>query len=510
MGSGAGKCVGKLIYTGSGDRFIKVQKNGTKLIITDSSAGKTGKIQFTGNYNGVFYGIVTYGTSTLQMDAGTIFFKNGYAGKYARGVTMVGTSTFIMTGGTVQAESPSQTRGINATDADTSPTIRISGGKVIAKTYSAISGSDTTWTENAIGVYSTRASVEVTGNPTITADASNSSTGIYLSGIATSDIRGGTIIGTAHTTTDGYGIQYSGTTNNQISGGTIKGICGTTQTEALRIDASSRVDVSNGTFYSCANSGQSHCVFVRNSTLNITGGSFTATATTSSAGNVEAVRLYSGAVCTINGGTFTATGTSNSMAMRVLYDGTATINDGTFTSSIRTISLADAGIANSGTARVTINGGTFIANNQFVLYAASTGDGTTGVITVNGGYFFTTGHNQIANKAGTGSVVLYGGKYNENSGTNHKTNLNSYKSGTTTLTDISETQGGKTYVYKLATPSHHAANVKTSSNEANFEELDDAWTYAMAQQNATITLLSDGTSELYPDSGELPPHAGPQ
>ena len=437
-----------LAYTGTTDRFLVVNKAGCVLKIMDSSVANGGVLKYEGSYNGGIYTVVSY-SGDIVLESGKIFAKNTYAGKPSRAVTPTGTTTFTMTGGIAEAHAATDARAIAQ---DGTPSINVSGGRIIAKSYT-ISG-DTVWGATSYGICMAHGSLSISGNPILTSDASTSAFGVYVyNSDASFDIDGGTFISKAHNGANSFCI-YTNTNSvgNTIHSGTFKAIgLNGTQIHAVHTLNSSVVDIKGGTFTSHANAAQSHCLFVHNGgTLNVSGGSFTAESDAPSNGNIEAVRIYTGGVVNISGGTFTSTGASNNIALRNL-GGTATISGGTFTSGNYTIGVAEAGnIGSVGDVRVTINGGTFISNNNRNIYASSN-DGTTSVaVTVNGGYFHSAGTN-VVEKAGTATIVLNGGKYNETSGSNHKTNITSYKGSTTTVSDISETVAGKTYVYELLT-----------------------------------------------------------
>ena len=541
-----------LAYTGTTDRFVIVNKAGCVLKVADSSVANGGVLKYEGSYNGGIYTVVSY-SGDIVLESGKIFAKNTYAGKSSRAVTPCGTTTFTMTGGTAEAHAATDARAIAQ---DGTPSINVSGGKVIAKSYT-ISG-DTVWGSTSYGICMGHGSLSVSGNPIITSDASASALGVYMyNSDASFEIDGGTFTSKAHNGSASYCI-YTNTNSvgNIIRGGTFKAIgLNGGQIHAVHAIGSSKIDISGGTFTSHANAGQSHCLFVQSGgTLNVSGGSFTAESDAPSNGNIEAVRMWTGGVVNISGGTFTSTGASNNIALRNL-GGTATISGGTFTSGNYTIGVAEAGsIGSVGDVRVNINGGTFISTTNRNIYA-STNEGTTSVaVTVNGGYFHSAG-TYVVEKAGTATIVLNGGKYNETSGSNHKTNITSYKGSTTTVSDISETVAGKTYVYELLTKfsiswrggssytkdeqiysgivptnnelvgkyflrndsafyftgwsptptavagdatyqalgEYHVAKVTVAAKDSIFDDFDEAWNYAMTQTNATITLLNNIT-----------------
>lgn len=541
-----------LAYTGTTDRFVIVNKAGCVLKVADSSVANGGVLKYEGSYNGGIYTVVSY-SGDIVLESGKIFAKNTYAGKSSRAVTPCATTTFTMTGGTAEAHAATDARAIAQ---DGTPSINVSGGKVIAKSYT-ISG-DTVWGSTSYGICMGHGSLSVSGNPIITSDASASALGVYMyNSDASFEIDGGTFTSKAHNGSASYSI-YTNTNSvgNIIRGGTFKAIgLNGGQIHAVHAIGSSKIDISGGTFTSHANAGQSHCLFVQSGgTLNISGGSFTAESDAPSNGNIEAVRMWTGGVVNISGGTFTSTGASNNIALRNL-GGTATISGGTFTSGNYTIGVAEAGsIGSVGDVRVNINGGTFISTTNRNIYA-STNEGTTSVaVTVNGGYFHSAGTN-VVEKAGTATIVLNGGKYNETSGSNHKTNITSYKGSTTTVSNISETVAGKTYVYELLTKfniswrggssytkdeqiysgivptnnelvgkyflrndsafyftgwsptptavagdatyqalgEYHVAKVTVAAKDSIFDDFDEAWNYAMTQTNATITLLNNLT-----------------
>lgn len=437
-----------LAYTGTTDRFVIVNKTGCVLKVADSSVAKGGVLKYEGSYNGSIYTVVSY-AGDIVLESGKIFAKNTYAGKSSRAVTPRATTTFTMTGGTAEAHAPTEARAIAQ---EGTPSVIVSGGKIIAKSYT-ISG-DTVWGSTSYGICMEHGSLSISGNPILTSDASTSAFGVYVySSDASFDIDGGTFTTIAHNGSDSRTIYTNNNSvENTIHSGTFKAIgLNGTNIHAVHTINSSVVDIKGGTFTSHANKGQSHCLFVQSGgTLNVSGGSFTAESDAPSNGNIEAVRMWTGGVVNISGGTFTSTGANNNIALRNL-GGTATISGGTFTSGSWTIGVADAGsIGSVGDVTVNINGGTFISNSNRNIYASSN-EGTKSVsVTVNGGYFHSA-YSDVVRKDKDATIVLNGGKYNETSNTNHKNNILSYRGSTTVLGNISEKVGDKTYVYELRT-----------------------------------------------------------
>ena len=451
-----------ITYTGTSDRIVTVGKAGKKLIITDNSTAKGGKMIINQSRSSNLYGaIVQYGE--MELAGGELVVTNTYSGKGVRGVAVGYTDSspvFTMTGGKVSATATTDARGVVSNGG--TPTMHFEGGKVIARSYSAVSGSDTTWTATAYGVLLQVGSAEISGTAEITAAASQDAYSVYIYNAGPSlNITGGTVVATTYTSHYAFALCIKGGTENTISGGTFKAFCKSGQNaHALHAVGSSKVDITNGTFYSCTNNGQSHCVYLQKSTVNIAGGTFTGTSETASAGNVEAVRVNNDGILTIDDGTFKSDSTANKaatisgIALRN-FGGTVTVNGGTFISTNRAVGVADATIGVSGmNVSTIINGGTFIATGAQVMYA-TTHDGTTSVaLTVNGGYFFTSANDYIVTKGGSANIVLNGGKYNERTGTVHRANLTTFKGSTTKIDDISETVDGKTYVYQLSTKFH--------------------------------------------------------
>ena len=168
-----------------------------------------------------------------------------------------------------------------------------------------------------------------------------------------------------------------------------------------------------------------------------------------------------------------------------------------------------------------------------------------------------SGNYICGSSSGVGRLILHGGYYNETSGTTQKTNITTYKGATTEVSTLSPavTEGGRTYHYQLLTdfnitwtggdsyskvttlksgtmptntdldgkcflrndsafyftgwsptPTavtgdatytalgvYHEAKVTVAAQDSIFDNFDEAWSYAMDQANATITLLTNLT-----------------
>ncbi len=438
-----------LAYTGTADRFMIVNKAGSKLTVADNSVAKGGKIDYTASYNGAMYTTVIYAGELLH-ESGKIRVQNTYDGKGSRAVVPCASSVFTMTGGTVEAYAKTDSRGIAR---DGSPTIYISGGNIISK---ALSGTDT-WGATAYGLSLDNGTAHISGNPVFTVEAANNAMAVYTSGAAVScTISGGTFNATTKTGTNAFCISATGSSRDTISGGTFNAVAATTTANAVRVAGSAAVTITGGTFTSNVATSQSQVLLTTGGTLYVSGGNFEAKSDAPSNGNIEALRLVSNnsSQAYISGGTFKSPrdGIRN-LSGKAIISGTAEFN------APRVVVVSDTYTGSgSRTDTVIINGGTFIGSTHVLYSSASTSSSNTatGQLIVNGGYFCGTNSN-IAVKGSTGKITLNGGKYNEKSGgTTFKTQITNNKGATTTITDISENKTidgtNYTFVYELKTP----------------------------------------------------------
>lgn len=141
-------------YTGSASTFLTVNRLGCKLIITDNTIAKGGKLKFDGNNSsGVKLVNIEYGEVELQND--TLYARNANASGSAIGVyTIRHAAKFTMTGGAIEAV---RSTGGGAYGLRLNGLTNITGGVIKATT----AGSD------AFGVYSVGDTLNIGGSVSV-------------------------------------------------------------------------------------------------------------------------------------------------------------------------------------------------------------------------------------------------------------------------------------------------------------------------------------------------------
>ena len=392
-----------LSYTGTSDRFLYTNKTGSKLIITDSSLAAGGMIKYDGTRAGLLICAATH-YGDLELQGGTIYAKNGHATQYAVGVYPCRATTFTMTGGAVKAYSKTAVKGIYSESGSTA-IINISGGEVLGSAEYATD----TWGTDAYGIYATSGSkFTISGTASVTAHANQDARGVYATGVS------GNI------------------SEVTIKGGSVNAIVNTKRTFGAYAEAYGKINIEGGT---------------------VDGHSTVADVT--SMWNVEGAHCSGNGILNISGGTITSSNGASHIGVHAV-GGTTTITGGTISS--RTALYAVDYATATQTAIVNVFGGTFIGTSNAVYVEGKIrGDIKNNAnVTINGGYFYSEGsrivHLNNESGANASTLVLNGGKYCEKSGTTFKTQISNYKGGSTTITDINETVGGKTYKYELSTP----------------------------------------------------------
>lgn len=466
--------------------------------IKDSSTGGAGQLlrSQSASKNSLCTMQVTHGE--LVLESGKISFVNDAA--YFANVVYVmdnADARFSMTGGTIYSQGGSDgARGLN-----TSGNTTISGGTIQVKAD-----------KNCYGILCYKRTTTFSGNFKLDVSTTNGggAYGVYSNGANTiCDIKGGTF---TVTTTGGDNAMcfqaLSNSKQNTISGGTFVAKSSGGYAHNVYVQSESTVSISGGKFDSEGVS-QIYCLRIgtwesnpnaKNARVDISGGIFETKGTGS---NIETVRVFPYAILNITGGTF-----KNDISTGlVLFGGTTTISGTpTIISKGQPISACGAFIgSNDDIAKITVNGGTFVSTSGYnAIYAASQTKEVSGTtktqyadIIVNGGYFFTS-HNAVVNKAGTSTIVLNGGKYNETSGSNHKDNITTYKGSTTTVTDINETVDSRTYKYELKTP--YTITWKAGTSYTKTEQLQSGVT----PTNTKVTSFTKADGKTYYFTGWTP------
>ncbi|MBR4563096.1 MAG: hypothetical protein IKO26_01430 [Paludibacteraceae bacterium] len=506
-------------YTSTTDTYaLEMKKAGCKLIITDTS-GKTSGYFGHMNYNApnCRYRGVKLEKGELVLAGGTLRTQNTYpyladdsedfssSGAYT--VLVYAGTTFTMTGGTLLAEAHKNARAVCFVG---NGVANISGGeiKVLAQ-YKKKDDATQYYGAGAYGVIADNSggTANISGTVTITSKAYSSAIGVYVNA-------------------------STNAAEANISGGSI--------------DCWAKTQASMPVY-----------CYQTKAVTNISGGSFKANCSQdASAWNTETVSVHKGATVNISGGTYESTTGSNCNAVRN-FGGTVTITGNPLFKTRQGVNAGDYAEAtatatvyvNGGTFNT--KGYCFYANtNTRESYTV------TGKVYVNAGYFNSYGGSICSGTAGT-NLVLNGGYYKERSGTSTKTNITTYKGATTTVSTLSPaiTVADTTYHYQLLTdfnitwlggesyskvtqvksgvvptntdldgkcflrndsafyftgwtPTpigvigdatynaagvYHEAKVTVSAQDSIFDDFDEAWTYAMEQSSATITLLTNLT-----------------
>ncbi len=397
-----------LAFTGTAnDRFLVINKTGSKFIIDDSSAQKNGVIKYEGTRAGLVMCVATH-YGDLELRGGTILARNNNATNTSIGVYPCQATTFTMTGGNIKAYARQSAKGVY-TEAGGTEVVNISGGAILASTEYDNAGTPA-WGNYSYGVH------------------------IRAGAKATLD---GTYTVTSHANQDAYGIYAEGTSATAKGEITVKSGTVTAITKTKRV------------FGAWVNAY---------GTINIDGGTIDAHSTVAdvtSMWNVEGAHCSGNGILNISGGDISSDNGASPIGVSV-HGGTTTITGGKITSktALHAVDYASA----TQTATVIVNGGTFIATDCAVRAYGLVRESTiknNANVTINGGYFYSTGSYivNLRNDAGTNpsTLVLNGGKYFEKSGTTFKNQINALKGATTTINDINETVDGKTYKYQLLT-----------------------------------------------------------
>lgn len=388
-----------LAFTGTNDRFLIINKTGSKFIIDDSSAQKNGAIKYDSSNSTRVMCIAIY-HGDLELKSGTIYARNTYAAKEAWAVYPCNESTFTMTDGDVKAYSPTGAKAVYTEANNTkTPIVNISGGDILAQSEGT----------NAFAIYATAgAKITVEGTAILTANANQDAYGVYASGNST---------------------QKAEIT---IKDGTVNAIVATKRTFGAWVNAYGIINIEGGT------------IDAHSTVADVT-----------SMWNVEGAHCAGNGILNISGGDISSSNGASPIGVSV-HGGTTTITGGKITSktALHAVDYASA----TQTATVIVNGGTFIATDCAVRAYGLIRDGSiknNANVTINGGYFYSTGSYiaQLRNDAGANpsTLVLNGGKYCETSGTTFKNQINALKGSTTTVNDINETVDDKIYKYQLLT-----------------------------------------------------------
>lgn len=507
-----------LAFTGTvNDRFLVINKTGSKFIIDDSSPQKNGVIKYENTLDGELICVATH-NGDLELRGGTILARNNHASKSSVGVYPCRATTFTMTGGNIKSYSRYNAKGVY-TESGGTEVVNISGGAILASTEYDNAGTPA-WGNFSYGIYAMAgAKITLDGNCTITSHANQDAYGLYAKG--TSASAKGEIT---------------------MKSGTVTAITNTKRVFGAYAEAHGIINIEGG-------------IIDAHSTV----------AEVASMWNVEGAHCAGNGILNISGGDISSDNGASPIGVNA-HGGTTTITGGKISSKVALFAVDYA--AATQTATVIVNGGTFIATDYAVRVNGLVRDGTiknNANVTINGGYFYSEGNTiaylSNAEGANPSTLVLNGGKYCEKSGTTYKNQITKLRGATTTISDINEEVGDKTYVYELRTKfniswrggssytkdeqiysgivptnnelvgkhflrndsafyftgwsptptyvtgdatynaegEYHVAKVKIGTGEWIYDDFNEAWNDAMAATNADVhvTLLNNVTLDNY-------------
>lgn len=437
-----------LAYTGTAnDRFLVINKTGSKFIIDDSSAQKQGVIKYDGTRAGMLICVATH-FGDLDLRGGTILARNSNATNTSVGVYPCKATTFTMTGGNIKSYSRKEAKGVY-TESGGTEVVNISGGTILASTEYDNAGTPA-WGNFSYGIYAMAgAKITLDGNCTITSHANQDAYGLYAKGTSTS--AKGEIT---------------------MKSGTVTAITNTKRVFGAYAEAHGIINIEGGII-------DAHSIV----------------AEVTSIWNVEGAHCAGNGILNISGGDISSDHGSTPIGVNA-HGGTTTITGGKISSKVALFAVDYA--AATQTATVIVNGGTFIATDYAVRVNGLVRDGTiknNANVTINGGYFHSTGNTiaYLSNAEGAtpSTLVLNGGKYCEKSGTTYKNQITKLKGATTTISDINETVDDKNYKYELKTK----FNV-TWIGGSSYNKVEELWSGTMPS-NAECTSFLRNDSAFY-------------
>ena len=501
---------------------LTINKAGCKLIIDDSSVAKGGQFghRQTAN-NGALINAIYLQNGELELAGGTIIAQNNNIdastdnSKGTRAVVGNSGTVFTMTGGKLYAKSRFDARAFNSGG---TCTFNATGGTIEATCEYTDGG--TKWGNNAYGVvlwnYGT---FNMSGTASMSVTAATGALGVYP-----------------------YGAGGTGYPEVNISGGSINCLTKTGGSSRCvqTYGARATTNISGGDFTANGPAGQYNIEDVTSqddATVNITGGNFHS----STGANCVGVRVFSGTV-TIGGTAFFDSRHGvvvGDWATSPTSTATAYVNGGTFDCpeyvlfAKETTNEYDSKNHYTGTVTGTmyVNGGYFKTASGNYICGSSSG---VGRLILHGGYYNeTSGTTQKSNittyKGATTEVTTlspvvhdaYSNDYHYELLTDFNITWlggDSYSKVTQTKSGVVPTNTeleGKSFLRNDSafyftgwTPTpvgvtgdatynaegvYHEAKVTVAAKDSIFDDFDEAWSYAMEQANATITLLTNLT-----------------
>lgn len=441
------------------DVFLKVSplKDNCKLIITDNSASGNGYLMNKHNYAGnLVCADVTSGELILQ--GGEIRANNTSDTTYSIGVQVNGGAKFTMTGGKVYATDAYTPRGINT---KVNATTEISGGTVHAyatanNAYGILSYGTTTVGDSATikaeavgsGAYGTHTEgTLIINSGSFSAKAASNARALYAPNGGKITVENGSISAQVTSGDNAYCAHLNGTNSEIVINGGSFTSTGTTTSDyvvGIRTVSKGSATVNGGTFTLNGGDNFTFGAFADGGTINLKGGEFSITQ--ESGNNTDAVRVYPGGTCNISGGTFTVD--KGQHAVRCFGGETTITGNPTFTAQYG----VDAGswASAAGTAKVTIDGGTFICEGFALNSTTHTSvNGTvTGDLTVWDGRFYSASTYPISySNDKIPYTKIFGGYYSSYDSSTATTHLEPFVDKKSSV----EAYDGKPYTYRVNT-----------------------------------------------------------
>ena len=501
---------------------LTINKAGCKLIIDDSSVAKGGQFghRQTAN-NGATISAIYIQNGELELAGGTIIAQNNNTdastdnSKGTRAVVGNSGTVFTMTGGKLYAKSRFDARAFNSGG---TCTFNATGGTIEATCEYTDGG--TKWGNNAYGVvlwnYGT---FNMSGTATMNVTAGAGALGVYPYGAGGTgypevNISGGSITCLTKSGGTARGIQtYGARATTNISGGdiTANGPAGQYNIEDVTSQDDATVNITGGNFHS---STGANCVGVRvfSGTVTIGGTAFFDSRHGVVVGD-WATSPTSTATAYVNGGTFDcpeyvlfAKETTNEYDSKNHYTGTVTgtmyVNGGYF----KTASGNYICGSSSGVGRLILHGGYYnetsgtTQKSNITTYKGATTEVTTLSPVVHDAYSNEYHYELLTD---FNITWLGGDSYSK---------VTQAKSGTiptnTELEGKSFLRNDSAFYFTGWSPTptavtgdatynaegvYHEAMVTVAAKDSIFDDFDEAWSYAMEQANATITLLTNLT-----------------
>lgn len=465
---------------------VNPTQTGCKLIITDNSASGNGYLENKWEKTDGDLRCVFVQKGELVLQGGALKANNTASGQYSNGVYMWGANAhFTMTGGTVYATDGYSPRGV-----------------CIGKGYADIAGGTVEANSTAGEAYALLSydTVTVSGGATIRATgATGSSYAAYCNGAAAVlNIDSAILISNAYQMARAmYALSGGKITVDGKTTASATTTTGAGAYVAYPTGANTKITINDGTYTATSAANSAYGVFAESSGAAIVNdGSFTVMAMGTTARGVYA---QSNGTATVKDGSFNVTSDTHadpSSFGAYAAGGTVNIEDGNFTLNVhkdlsnRNCDLArcgtgasylnisggtfagdsayhavrsfggetmitgnpvftaqrgvDAGswASDDGTAKITIDGGTFYCTDNFALYATThtyNGKTVVGDMTVLDGKFHTKSSIQpVYSSSGTSYLKIKGGYFTSYTSSN-VSNLNTYVVAPSTTTAVEST-----------------------------------------------------------------------